>query len=109
MNPFEGIREGSFKMVMWPIAWLKCLYTNACSMEQEELGTMVQLRNYDLTPIMEIWWNESQNWTTRIEGYKLFRRDGEGGAGMLPSTLRNALIAKSCLGKTGMDRLRACG
>lgn len=50
-----GIREGSSKKAMRPIAKLKCLYTNACSMgnKQEELETVVQLGKYDLIAITE--------------------------------------------------------
>ena len=65
------------------IAQQKCLYTNAHSMgnKQEELETMVQLDKYDLVAIMETWWDESYNWNTGIEGYKLFRIDRWGRKG----------------------------
>lgn len=41
----------------------KCLYDNARSMgnKQEELDTMVQLENYDLTAIMETWRDDLHN------------------------------------------------
>ena len=51
-----GIREGSSDKAMRPIAKLKCLYTNACSMgnKQEELETVAQLGKYDLIVITEM-------------------------------------------------------
>ena len=51
-----GIREGSTEKAMRPIAKLKCLYTNACSMgnKQEELETVAQLGKYDLIVITEM-------------------------------------------------------
>ena len=72
-----GIREGSSEKAMRPIAKLKCLYTNASSMgnKQEELEAVVQLGKYDLIAIMETWWDESHNWNTLIEDYRLFRGD----------------------------------
>ena len=68
---------------MRPIAKLKCLYTNAHSMgdKQEELEAVVQLGKYDLIAIMETWWDESHNWNTLIEDYRLFVRDRQGRRG----------------------------
>lgn len=43
--------------------------------------SMVQLENYDLTAIMETWWDESHKWNTGIKVYKLFRRDTQGRRG----------------------------
>ena len=62
---------------MRPVAKLKSLYINACSMgnKQEELETVVQLGKYDLIAIMETGWDESHDWNTLIEDYRLFRRD----------------------------------
>ena len=78
-----GIREGSSEKAMRPVAKLKCLYTNARSMgnKQEELETVVQLGKYDLIAIMETWWDESHNWNTLIEDYRLFVRDRQGRRG----------------------------
>lgn len=47
--------EGYSEKVMQLIAYLKCPYTNACSLgdKLEELGVMVQLENYYLDAIME--------------------------------------------------------
>ena len=58
-------------------AQAKCLCTDTCSMgnKQEEWETAVHLENYDLAAITEIWWDDSHNWNTTTEGYKLFRRD----------------------------------
>lgn len=36
VNCFKGIRESSFEKVMWLVAQLKCLYTDACSMQNKE-------------------------------------------------------------------------
>jgi len=73
-----------------------CLYTNANSMgnEQEEMEAMVQLESFDLIASMETWWGESHNWNTKIEDYKLLRRDGQGSR---LSMLRSAFFFKSCL------------
>ena len=58
-------------------AQLKCVYTNARSMgnKQEELEAIVQQANYDLVAITEMWWDLSHNWSARMDGYKLSRRD----------------------------------
>ena len=70
------------------MAKLKSLYINACSMgnKQEELETVVQLGKYDLIAIMETGWDESHDWNTLIEDYRLFRRDRQGrrGGGIAP-------------------------
>ena len=64
-------------------AELKCLYTNARSLgnKQDELETVMCLENYDLVAITETWWDDSHNWNTTIEGYRLFRRDRLGRKG----------------------------
>jgi len=46
--------------------------------KQGELETMVPLENFDLIAITGTWWDDSHNWNTTIEGYKLFRRDRQG-------------------------------
>ena len=58
-----GIREGSSEKAMRPVAKLKCLYINACSMgnKQEELETMARVGKYDLIAIMETWWNKTND------------------------------------------------
>ena len=64
-------------------AQLKCFYTNARSIgsKQEEMETIVQQENYDLVAIMKTWWDHSHSWSAAIDGYKLFRRDGQGRSG----------------------------
>lgn len=48
----RGLWGGSSKKVMWMIAQLKCLYTNAFSMgNRQEIDTMMQLENYYLIAI----------------------------------------------------------
>ena len=78
-----GIRKDSSKKVMWPIAQLKCLYTKARSMgnKQEELEAMVQLENYDLIAITDMWWDKSHKQNTGMEGYKFYRRNRQGRKG----------------------------
>lgn len=51
----EAIWKGFSMKVTWPIAHLKCIYTNICSMgnKQEEMDAIVLLENYDLISIME--------------------------------------------------------
>ena len=49
--------------------------------KQNEVETMMQLENYDLIAITEIWWNKLYNWNAMIEGDKLFRREKQGGRG----------------------------
>lgn len=72
--------EGSSRKVVCQKAQLKCLHTSACSMvnKQEELKTVMYLENYDLVAITEKWQDESHDWHTVTEGYRLFRRDRQG-------------------------------
>ncbi|PKU40554.1 rna-directed dna polymerase from mobile element jockey-like [Limosa lapponica baueri] len=65
---------------------MKCIYTNARSMgnKQEELEAIVQPESYDVVAITETWWDESNDWSATMDGYKLLRRDRQGrrGGGM---------------------------
>ena len=45
---------------------------------KEELETVRHLENHDLIAVTEKW-DDSGNWNTTIEGYKLFRSDRQGG------------------------------
>ena len=58
-------------------------YTNARSMRnnQEELETLAQSQSYDIIGISEIWWEESCDWSTMMDGYTLSRRDRQGRQG----------------------------
>lgn len=38
------------------------------------MEAMVQLEGFDLIANMETWWDESRNWNTKVEDYKLFWR-----------------------------------
>lgn len=90
----------SSKKVIWSIAHLKCLYTNACSMgnEQEELETTVHLESCDLIADTETWWDESHDWSAAINGHKLSRRHRQGRrGGQVALYVKNGLIAESCL------------
>jgi len=49
--------------------------------KQEELEAIVQQQNYDMVAILEIRWDNSCNWSAAMGGYKLFRRDRQGGRG----------------------------
>ena len=64
-------------------AQLKCLYTSArcLSNKQDELETVMNLKSYDLVAITETWWDDSHNWNTTTDGYRLFRRDRRGRKG----------------------------
>ena len=83
-----GMRQG---------AQLKCIHTNACSMDnkQEELEAIVQQASYDLVAITETWWDRSHDWSVAMDGYKLFRKDRQGrkGSGM-------ALYVRECFDVT---------
>ena len=79
-------REGPrtvLKLGVRQMSHLKCIYTNARSMgnKQEELEVIVWQANYDLAAITETWWDHSQDWSTVMDGYKLFRRDRQGRKG----------------------------
>ncbi|KAK4820971.1 hypothetical protein QYF61_009437 [Mycteria americana] len=82
-NGHIGIRAFPPKKVAGSIAQLKYIYTNARSMgkNQEELEATVQQENYDIVAIMEMWWDDSHNWSAAMDGYKLFRRDRQGRRG----------------------------
>ena len=41
----------------------------------------MQLENYDIVAITETWCDDSHNWSTAMDGYKLFRRDRQGRRG----------------------------
>ncbi|PKU38714.1 nipped-b-like protein [Limosa lapponica baueri] len=64
------------KKMLKPLARLKCVYTNARSMnnKQGELEAMMHQENYDIVAIAETWWDASHDWSATIEGYKVFRR-----------------------------------
>lgn len=74
------------------------------------METVIQLENHDLIPVTETWWEELQDWSTAIEGYKIFRRGGLGRrCRSLCSKFRKREIVKSCLYKLDRNRFRACG
>lgn len=71
-NSPRGAWEGSSKKITWPIAQLKCFYTNTCSIRnKQELEVVVQLENYVLIAITEMLWDKLYDWNTIIEGYKI--------------------------------------
>ena len=72
----SGLREAHSSKVVCQKAQLKCLYTHAHSIgnKQEELETVMCLENYSPAAMTEMWWDDSHNWNTTVEGYHLFRR-----------------------------------
>ncbi|PKU47468.1 rna-directed dna polymerase from mobile element jockey-like [Limosa lapponica baueri] len=64
-------------------AQLKCIYTNTHSMgnKQEKLEAIVWHESYDVVAVTETWWDESNDWSATMDGYKLFRRDRQGRRG----------------------------
>ena len=92
MRKGEGVKTRLARDELWggmpvlemrPIAQLKCIYTNAHSMgnKQEELEAIARQGNYNVVTITETWWDDSHNWSTAMDGYKLFRRDRQGRRG----------------------------
>ena len=71
------------KKVTQPTVQMKCLCTNAHSLEnkQEELEATVLLESYNVVAIIETCWDESHDWCLPIDGYRLFRRDRQGKRG----------------------------
>ncbi|GAB0183989.1 hypothetical protein GRJ2_000864200 [Grus japonensis] len=49
--------------------------------KHEELEAIVQQDSYDLVAITETWWDDSHDWSAAMDGYKLFRGDGQGRRG----------------------------
>ncbi|KAK4818852.1 hypothetical protein QYF61_020071 [Mycteria americana] len=49
--------------------------------KQDELEPLGSSQSYSIIGISEAWWNESHDWSTGMEGYRLFRRDGQGRRG----------------------------
>ncbi|PKU36060.1 adaptin ear-binding coat-associated protein 1 [Limosa lapponica baueri] len=49
--------------------------------KQEDLEAIVWHESYDVVAIMETWWDESNDWSVTMDGYKLFRRDRQGRRG----------------------------
>lgn len=53
--------------------------------KQEEVEFCVQLQGYELIGVMERWWDSSYDWSAAVDGYRLFRKEGqEGEKGELP-------------------------
>ncbi|KAF4787720.1 hypothetical protein TURU_168642 [Turdus rufiventris] len=56
---------------------LKCFYTNACSMrnEQEVPKAVAQSQRFDIIVISETWWDEPCDWSALLDAYTLFKWD----------------------------------
>ncbi|TRZ26643.1 hypothetical protein HGM15179_000414 [Zosterops borbonicus] len=50
--------------------------------KQGEPEVMVQQQSYDVVTITEMWWDDSQSWSTALNGYKLFRGRRGGGVAL---------------------------
>jgi len=50
------------------------MYTNAHSLgsKEEELALHAQYESYDVMGIIETCWEDSHDWKTTVDGYKLF-------------------------------------
>ena len=79
-NGHIGIEASPPRKVAGSVAQLKHIYTSACSMgnKREELEAIVQQENYDIVAITETWWDDLQNWSAAMDGYKLFRSERQG-------------------------------
>ncbi|XP_059582419.1 uncharacterized protein LOC132250144 [Alligator mississippiensis] len=66
-----------------PSGGLKCLYTNAHSMEnkQEELAFLLANTNPYIVELTETWWDPTHDWVVNIKGYWLYRQDRKGRKG----------------------------
>ncbi|KAK4828724.1 hypothetical protein QYF61_000715 [Mycteria americana] len=62
---------------------LKCMYINGCSLgnKQEELELHAQSESYDIIGITETWWDNSHDWRSTMDGYRLFCKDRQGRRG----------------------------
>lgn len=104
-----GIRQGSSQMAT--TAQPKRLHTNARSTgNQQEFETVAQLEKCDRTAITETWWDESHDWKTATEGYRLLRRDRQGrrGGGVALYVRKRIDCKELCL-RNSHDQLRAYG
>jgi len=45
------------------------------------LEATVQPESYNLIAITETWWDQSHNWSSAVDGYKLFKRHRQGRRG----------------------------
>lgn len=41
----------------------------------------MHLESYDLVAMMETWWDDFHKWNSNIEGYQLYRMEGQGRKG----------------------------
>ncbi|KAK4806872.1 hypothetical protein QYF61_012593 [Mycteria americana] len=75
LNPSKGKNPKS--------SHLKCMYSDIHSLgnKQEELELCAQPESYDVIGITETWWENSHDWKTTMDGYKLFWKDRKGRRG----------------------------
>ncbi|KAK4806911.1 hypothetical protein QYF61_012632 [Mycteria americana] len=55
--------------------------THSLGNKQEELELCAQPESYDVIGITETWWENSHDWKTTMDGYKLFWKDRKGRRG----------------------------
>jgi len=46
--------------------------------KQEEVEMHAHLQSYNLTGILEMWWDGSYDWSIGMGGYRLFRKHRQG-------------------------------
>lgn len=75
------------------LAQLQFLNTNAWSIgnKEGELEVLVQSQGQDILGLSEMWWVGSQVWNAETNGYRLFRRDGQGRRGGITLDIREGL------------------
>lgn len=49
--------------------------------KKKKLETCTCLQGYHLTGITKTWWDDCNNWSVGMEGYRLFRKDRHGRKG----------------------------
>lgn len=78
-TPVKCLRETgtcSSKKVTWLIEQLKCFFSaHVMGNKKRELEAIVLLQSCDQNSITETQWDESHDWSTGVNGYKLFRRN----------------------------------
>lgn len=73
-----------------------------CTQHGKEAGgcennSAVQLENHDMIATTEVWWDGSHNCYTGTEGYKLFRKDGQGRSVRAPLYVMEGIGSKEML------------
>lgn len=79
----NGVPQSASQGVGYSAPHLRSFYTNPGSMRSKwnEVETLIQSYTYDIIGIGETWWDESYEWGTMGDTYRLFgkARQGTGG------------------------------